>query len=277
MNIPIARGRDFDSRDTAGATPVAIVNETMARRFWPGEEVLGKRLRLFYDKAPYRWRTIVGVVPDTRYRYDEPGRRRLVPQVFFRHEQEPDEPQWNSSKAFVSLVVRTAGEPAALATAVHAAIWAVDKDQPILHVETMDQVLWESVAAPRIYMLLLGIFAAIALVIASAGIYGVSAYAVVQRTREIGIRLAIGATSREILTLILRHGMLLMVVGAGIGVAGTLALTRVISGFLFGITVTDASTLVSVLLLFVAVALAATLIPARRAARIDPAVAFRHE
>ena len=164
-----------------------------------------------------------------------------------------------------------------MAAAVQAAIWAVDKDQPVLNLQPMEQILWQSVAAPRIYMLLLGIFAAIALVIASAGIYGVSAYAVVRRTREIGIRLAVGATPGQIVALVLRHGMVLILIGVGIGVAGSLALTKVISGFLYGITATDAPTFLAVLVLFAAVAFLSTYVPARRAARIDPTVAFRYE
>jgi putative ABC transport system permease protein len=164
-----------------------------------------------------------------------------------------------------------------MATAVQAAVWAVDKDQPILNVQSMEQILWRSVSEPRIYALLFGIFAVIALVIASAGIYGLSAYAVVRRTREIGIRLAVGATQGQILTLVLRQGMILVVVGVAIGVAGSLALTTVISGFLYGITATDFQTFLAVLLLFAAVAFLSTYIPARRAARIDPTVAFRSE
>lgn len=141
----------------------------------------------------------------------------------------------------------------------------------------MDQVLWEAAAAPRVYMLLLGIFAAIALVIASGGIYGISAYSVVRRTREMGSRLTLGATPGQILGLVLRHGLLFITIGAGLGVAGTLALTTVISGFLYGITATDAPTFLMVLLLFAVVAFSSTLIPARRAAAIDPTVAFRYE
>jgi putative ABC transport system permease protein len=153
----------------------------------------------------------------------------------------------------------------------------VDKDQPISNLQPMDQILWESAAAPRIYMLLLSSFAAIALAIASAGIYGLSAYAVVRRTRELGIRLALGATPGQILALVLRHGMLLSLIGVAVGLAGALALRRVMSGFVYGITATDASTFLAALLLFASVAFLATFIPARRAARIDPTVAFRYE
>ena len=244
----------------------------MARRFWPNEDAIGKRLRLYYDKDSQRWLSIIGIVRDPRYRYDE-----STPQIFLPHQQHPFRSLAYTREPFVSLIVRTASNPAGIATAVQSAIWAVDKDQPVVNIQPMEQILWQSVAAPRIYMLLLGIFAAIALVIACAGIYGVSAYAVVRRRREIGIRLAIGATPGQIVALILRHGMVLILIGVGIGVAGSLALTKTIAGFLHGITATDAPTFLAVLVLFAVVALLSTYVPARRAARIDPTVAFRYE
>jgi putative ABC transport system permease protein len=270
MDLPVIRGRGFNQQDTATSPPVAVVNETMARKFWPQEDAIGKRLRFYYDKNRERWLSIVGVVREVRYR----GRLMdPIPQVFVPGQQ----PFYKAQEPYISVVVRTAGDPAALLNAVQESIWAVDKDQPISNLQPMDQILWESAAAPRIYMLLLGIFAAIALVIASAGIYGLSAYAVVRRTKEIGIRLALGATRRKILSLVLRNGMLLILIGAGMGVAGALALTKVISGFLYGIAATDASTFIAVLLLFGAVAFVSTYIPARRSATIDPTVAFRYE
>ena len=272
LGISIVRGRDFDGRDTANSPPVALVNETMARRFWPNDDAIGKRLRLYYDKDAQRWLSIIGIVRDPRYRYDE-----STPQIFLSHQQHPLRSLAYTREPFVSLVVRTAGNPAGIATAVQSAIWSVDKDQPILNLQPMEQILWQSVAAPRIYMLLLGIFAAIALVIACAGIYGVSAYAVVRRRREIGIRLAVGATPGQIVGLILRHGMVLTLIGVVIGVAGSLALTKIIAGFLHGITATDAPTFLAVLALFAVVAFLSTYVPARRAARIDPTVAFRYE
>lgn len=272
LGISIVRGRDFDGRDTATSPPVALVNETMARRFWPKEDAIGKRLRLYYDKDSERWLSIIGIVRDPRYRYDE-----STPQIFLPQPQHPLRSLPYTREAVVSLVVRTAGNPAGIATAVQSAIWAVDKDQPVLNLQPLEQILWQSVAAPRIYMLLLGTFAAIALVIACAGIYGVSAYAVVRRRREIGIRLAVGATPGQIVALVLRHGMVLTLIGVGIGVAGSLALTKIITGFLHGIAATDAPTFVAVLALFAAVAFLSTYVPARRAARIDPTVAFRYE
>jgi predicted permease len=274
IDIPIVRGREFDRQDTANGVPVAIVNETMARQLWPNEDALGKRIQPYYDKDPQHWLTIVGVVRDVRYR----GRLfEPIPQVFVPGEQNPYKSLPYPQPPFVALVIRTAVEPAAMVAAVRDGIWAVDNDQPIWNLQPMNQVLWEAAAAPRMYMWLLGIFATIALVIATAGIYGLSAYAVVRRTQELGIRLALGATSRQILVMVVRQGMLLNLVGVVIGVAGSLALTKVISGFLYGITPTDGPTFLGVLLLFATVAFIATSLPARRAAGIDPSVAFRHE
>ena len=272
MGMPIARGRDFDAQDTATAPAVAIVNETMARRLWPDREAVGKRVRLYYDKDRQRWLTIVGVVRDVRYRG---ARIDPIPQVFVTSPQNPYKSLPYAQSPFVALVVRTATKPAAMIPAVQAAIWSVDKDQPVWNLQPMDQALWEAAAEPRIYMALLGTFAVIALIIASAGIYGLSAYAVVRRRQELGIRLALGATPRQILVLVLRHGMFLNVVGAGLGLAGALALGKTVAGFLYGITATDAPTFLGVLLLFATVALVATFLPARRAATIDPGLAFR--
>jgi putative ABC transport system permease protein len=274
MDIPILRGRDFDQRDTPKSLPVVIVNEMMARQFWPDGDAIGKRLRFYYDTDPKRWLSIVGVARDARYlgRLIEP-----IPQAFVPSQQSPYASLPYPRAPFISLVVRTANDPRSMIAAVRERIWAVDKDQPIADLQPMDQILQDSAAAPRMYMLLLGIFSAIALAIASAGIYGLSAYAVVRRTQEVGIRLALGATSGQILVLVLRRGMLLILLGGGMGVAGTLALRKIIARFLYGVTATDAPTFVGVLLLFVALAFLSTYIPARRAAAIDPTVALRCE
>lgn len=278
VGMTMARGRAFDARDTVNSPPVAVINESMARTFWPNDDAIGKRLRLYYDKDPHRWITVVGIVRDAHYRYEETGgRSRRYPSQFFLSQPQHPLNAMSPRSPFVSLVVRTAGDPAGVAASLRAAIWAIDKNQPILNVESMEGILWQSVAAPRIYTLLLGLFAAIALVIASAGLYGVSAYAVVRRTREIGIRLAVGATTRQILTLMLRHGLTLTTVGVVIGVAGAFALTNVISAFLFGISATDAPTVATVVVVFVTIAFVSTYIPARRAAKTDPTVAFRFD
>jgi ABC-type antimicrobial peptide transport system permease subunit len=200
-----------------------------------------------------------------------------VPQVFVPYQQEPYRSLPYPQAPFVSLVVRTATDPASLTAAMQAGIWAVDKDQPVLHIQTMDQALSQSLANRRVYLLLLGCFAAIALVMATAGIYGLILYAVARRTQEMGIRVALGASVARILALVLRNGMLLTSIGVILGIAGSLALTKVISGLLYGVTATDTPTYIAMVLLFAAVAFMATLIPARRAATIDPAVAIRHE
>ena len=272
LNVGVVRGRRFDARDTAQSLPVAIVNETMARMFWPNDDPIGKRLRLYYDRDLRHWITVVGVVRDARFRY-EPA----APQIFLPDLQRPYESLPYEKSPFVSLVVRVSGEPTALASSLQTRVWGVDRDQPILHLQPLEQILWQSVAEPRVYAMLVGTFAAIALVIASTGLYALFAFVVVRRTREIGIRLAIGATSRQILTLVLRGGLKLTLVGAALGIAGALALSRVMEGFLHGITPTDPPTFAAVLALVATAAAVATLIPARRAARIDPVVAVRSE
>jgi putative ABC transport system permease protein len=270
MDISLLEGRPFNESDTAGSMPVAIVNEAMARKFWSPGQAIGEQLQFYYEKDRRRWLTIVGVVRDVRYhgRLHDP-----VPQVFVPSRQ----PFYDTLEPLVSIVVRTSVDPVSLENAVRARIWAVDKDQPISNLQRMDRVLEEAAAAPRVYMLLFGAFAAIALVIASAGIYGASAYAVVRRTHEMGIRLALGATPAQALVLVMRQGLLLTLIGAGIGVAGALAFSRVISGFLQGIAATDAVTYATAIGCFTGVAIVSTYIPARRVTAIDPTVALRAE
>ena len=270
MDIPLVTGRLIDGRDTAGSAPVAVVNETMARRFWPMETAVGKRVRFYYDKEPNRWLTIVGVVRDVRYR----GRlMEPAPQVFVPTEQ----PFYRAQGESISVVVRTSGDPAALSGTIQSRIREADADLAILNLQLLAQTLGDEVAEPRIYTLLLSVFAVSALVIATAGIYGMSAYAVVRRTREIGIRMAMGATPAQILGLVLRNGMGLSVIGVGIGIAAALGLTSVVSSFLYGVTARDLPTFLAAALLFASVAFAATFIPARRAARIAPTVALRYD
>jgi predicted permease len=270
MDIPVVRGRGFDERDTAASAPVAVINEVMARQFWPQGNAIGKRLQFYYDKNRARWLSIVGVTRDVRYRGRLAG---PAPQVFVPDRQ----PFYKALDQSISLVVRTVGDPTPFEGAVRSQIWAIDKDQPISNLEPMDRVLWESAAAPRVYMLLVGSFAVIALVIAGGGIYGVSAYAVIRRTREIGIRIALGATSGQMLRVVVRRGMLLFLTGAIIGNAASLALGKVLSRVLYGVAPTDPSAFAGVMLLFGAVAFLSTYVPGRRAARIDPVAAFRSE
>jgi predicted permease len=269
VGIPIVQGRAFDARDTSGSAAVAVVNETMARAFWPQENPIGKRLRFYYERDRPRWLSVIGVAKEVRYRgrAEEP-----MPQVFISNVQ----PFYKAQDPMVSLIVRTRTDPEALLPAVRAQIWSVEKDQVILRLQSLDTVLWQRSAGSRAYALLVSIFAAIALVIAGAGVYGSNAYAVTRRTQEIGIRLAMGATSRQILRLVVGQGMIVVAIGLALGLAGSLALARITSRFVAFVTATDPGILAGVVLLFALVALVSTLVPARRAMKTDPAVAFRH-
>jgi putative ABC transport system permease protein len=270
LGIPIVRGRGFDRRDTWRSLPVAVINETMARTTWPGRDPLGQRMRLFYDRDPHRWLTIVGVVRDVVFRYESSG-----PQVFLPEAQRPYRSLPYAKSASVSFAVRTSADPGTAASAVRSAIWSIEKNQPIRNLQPLDQILWRSVAESRVYALLVGLFAAIAFVIAATGIYALCAFMVARRTPEIGIRLAIGATHGQILSLVLRGSLGLTLAGVGGGIAAALALSRVLTGILHGVAATDAPTIASVVLIFMAVAAIATYIPARRASRIDPTFAVR--
>jgi putative ABC transport system permease protein len=268
------RGRGFDERDTASGLPVVVVNEAMARQFWPDADPMGKRIRLYYDKDQKHWLSVVGIAGDVRYRgWDfEP-----IPQVFVPYQRNPYRLLPYAQSPYLSLVVRTTADPTNLIKAAQTRIWAVDKDQPISAIQTMEQALSDSVANRRVYLVLLSVFAVIALLMAASGIYGLVSYTVARRTQEMGIRVALGATTGKVLALVIRQGMFLTLIGVAIGAAGSLVLTKIISGLLYGITPTDPSTFVGTALLFAAVALIATYIPARRAATIDPTVAFRYE
>jgi putative ABC transport system permease protein len=269
LGIPLQRGRFFDTRDSADAPPVMIINRRLAEQFWPGEDPTGKRLKIGPADSPNAWAIVVGVVGNVRQAglYGE-----LLPEFYTPYMQE--------RRPFVAprdLVVRVNGDSAALVGAVREAVWAVDKDQPISNVRTMDQVFAAAVSRERFQMLLLALFAALALVLACVGLYGVISYAVAQRTHEIGVRMALGAQSRDVLSLVIRQGMVLTIAGLLVGIAVGLAATRVMSDMLFGVTATDAVTFVSAGVLLVIVAFLACYVPARRATKVDPLVALRYE
>lgn len=274
MGMMIRSGRAFDRSDTTTSVPPVVINETMARRFWPGENPLGKRIHFYYDRNPQRWLRVVGVVRDARYggRDYEP-----VPQTFVPFQTNTYESLPYAQQPYVSLAIRTQVDAASLARVVQERIWAVDKDQPIAQIETAEEALSQSVANRRIYLLLVGAFAVIALLVAASGVYGLISYAVERRTREMGIRVAVGATKARILSLLISRGMLLALVGVVAGIAGSMLLTKTISGLLYGITPTDPSVLTATSLLFLAVAFLAALIPANRAATVDPTAALRCE
>jgi putative ABC transport system permease protein len=264
LQIPLISGRFFNDQDNDNSTKVVIVNQTMARHLWPGESPLGRKITIWRDEQFAR--EIVGVVGDTkRALEDEADQQMYVP-----HAQDSD---WGA----MSLVVRTKGDPLSVATATRAEIRSVDKGIPVYNVRTMNDVLATSVAQRRMSMLLLSAFAGVALLLAMIGIYGVTAYYVTQRTQEIGIRIALGASVGDVMTLVLQSGMLLAVAGVALGLAGAFALTRLLASLLFGVTPTDALTFAAVSFSLLSTALVACYLPARRASRIDPLVALRYE
>ena len=271
MNVPLRAGRYFDSRDNEQSMPVAIINETMARQYWPGEIALGRRFKIGDPNEPGKqWKQIVGIVADIRQMgLDEP----VKAEMYFPYEQITDWP-WFRPR---DLAIRTTGETSNLVSAVRQAIREVDQDQPVSNVATMAEVLGEEASQRRMGMIMLVGFAVLALLLASLGIYGVLAYFVTQHTNEIGVRLALGATPRNILFLVLKKGMGLTLIGVAIGIAASFAFTRWMSSLLFGVKAADPLTFVAVPLLLGVVALFACAIPARRATKVDPMVALRYE
>jgi predicted permease len=260
MHIPLERGRDFTETDRAGSLPVAIVNQSFARRFWPGEDPIGKRIRIG-DSA----REVVGVARDSRTRSldESPAPYFYLP---FLQYYQPN----------MTLEVRTAGDPAAMIPAIRREIAALDRDLPVQS-GTMEDALGLSLLPQRAGATLLGIFSVLGLVLASIGLYGVVAYAVAQRTRDLGIRVALGAEARDVYRVVLGHGVKLTMLGLLIGVGAALLLARLARGVLFGVSSTDPVTFGSVAAILAAVALLASFIPARRATRVDPMVALREE
>ncbi|MCI0486607.1 MAG: ABC transporter permease [Blastocatellia bacterium] len=263
MRIPLLKGRVFDAQDTVDTIDAAVISEAMAQRAWPDDDPIGKRLKWGTDG---KLMTVIGVVKDVRLAL----RLEARPQVYMPYSQVSIYPPSD-------LVVRTRTGPLSLAAAVRNEVWAIDKDQPVADISTMERVLSDSLARQRFNLLLLGVFAALALVIATVGIYGVMSYLVAQSTREIGIRQALGAEPLDVVKLVLGKGLALSLIGVVIGVAAALSLTRLMSSLLFGISATDPLTFVIVALLLIVVAAAACLIPARRAMKVDPMVALRYE
>lgn len=266
LEIPLLKGRALAEQDTAGSLKIALINKTMADQLWPREDPLGKRIKLSGDKDPQPWRTIVGVVSDvSQYALD----KQAPLQIYLPHEQ--------FATSFNTIVVKTEGDPAALSAAVRREILAVDKDQAVYQVTTLDQLTAQSILLRRFFMLLLIVFSSLALILAAIGIYGVMSYAVTQRTQEIGIRMALGAGALDVLRLMLSNGMRLAFAGVALGLAGAFSLTRLMAALLFGVQPTDALTFIAVSLMLIVVALLACYIPARRATRVDPMVALRYE
>jgi predicted permease len=275
MGIPILQGRDIAESDDLQAPGAVVVNEWLGKRHWPGENPLGKRITFDdRDKKPY-WLTVVGVVKNTVRSDWAAAEEGEVYLPYLQHHSYLEKPE--SYYSYLTLVVRTRLEPASLAPAVRRAIWSLDKSVTISQVQTMEQVVTQATARPRFYLLLLAAFASIALVLAAVGIYGVISYSVSRRTHEIGLRMALGAGEGDVLRLVVRQGMRVALAGAAAGLAGALVLTRLMSSLLYGVQSTDPATFLVVTLVLTGVAVVASYIPARRASRIDPLVALRHD
>jgi predicted permease len=268
LGIAIERGRPFMDEDNETAPGVAIVNQTLARQYWPDRDPIGQRIRTSSSPGspPQPWLSIVGIARDVRH-----TGLSTVP------EPELYEPYFQNADQGATLVVRTALDPASLIPTIRGEILKLDKDQPVYAIKSMEAVLSDSLLLNRLPMILLSVFATVALVLAAVGIYGVIAYSVVQRTHEIGIRIALGAATRNVLALVLKESGILTFTGLALGMAAALALTRLMATLLFGVTPTDLATFVGVSVVLALVALMASYVPARRAAKVDPVVALRDE
>jgi putative ABC transport system permease protein len=265
MGIPILMGRDFTDTDARDSMKVTIIDQRLAREYWPNESPLGKRVRFGPPEENRPWHTIVGVVGAVRQQSLDQTERNTV---YIPHAQD--------SMGDMTLTVRAAN-PEGLASAIRGQVKAMDPDQPITYMRTMNEILSRLVWQPRLYAILFGVFAAVALALASVGIYGVMAYSVSERTREIGIRVALGAERRDVLILVITRGMKLALIGAAIGLGASLALTRLMRSLLFEVSATDPLTFAGLAALLTAVAMLACYLPARRATKVDPMVALRCE
>jgi len=265
MGIPVIRGRDFADQDKADSKKVVVISEKTAQHYWPGQDPIGKRLKTGATTSRAPWREVIGVVKDVRQN-DFIAQPKM--QMYFDYRQLKD-------LAANALVVRTSVEPMSLGTSVRDAIWAVDKDQPVADIDTMDHIVSEAIARQRFSMLLLGIFASLALVLAAVGIYGVMSYSVAQRTHEIGIRMALGARRTDVLKMTVKQGLKLVSVGMMLGLVAAFLLTRVLASLLFGISATDPVTFIGISLVLLAVAVLASYLPALRATKVDPIIALR--
>ena len=268
MQIPLRAGRDFTPLDREGQTLVAILNQELVREFFPHENPIGVRIRWAGDGVA-RWMTVIGVVGDVKHS----GLNRPTDPAVYTPFSQSDE-GW---KRFMTIAIRTRDEPAGLIEEVKKQIWSVDGQIPVSDVHAMNDLIAVSLAQQRFNMLLLGLFAALALILAAVGIYGAMAYAVNQRRHEIGIRIALGARRSDVLRIVLGDGAKIALFGITSGIAGALVLTRLMASLLFEVKPTDPATFAGVAILLALVALAACYIPARRAMRVDPMVALRYE
>ena len=264
--MELVAGRGFTARDRAGAESVIVVNESFARQFWPDGNAIGGRLKRGRSAdSPGPWYTVIGVVNDVKqHGLAETG----IPEAYLSFRQVPSDQ--------MSVVVRSTAGFAAVAGALQRAVWDVDPNIPT-DVNSMRGRIGGTIAAPRFYTLLLSSFAAVALILASVGIYGTMAYTVGERTQEVGLRIALGAATTSVLKLVVRQGMTLAVIGAGVGVAGAMGTARLLESMLFGVEALDIPAFLSAVALLLGVALLACYLPARRATRIDPMNALRAE
>jgi putative ABC transport system permease protein len=273
MQIPLLRGRDFNDQDVMAAPPdpkhpefrrptVTVIDEEFARRYWPDEDPLGQQITFWGGKV-----TVVGIVRRVKMEGLNTDSNRV--QSYYPFNQNPS--------GSMSVVVRTIGDPTGLSNAVRQQVLAIDPDQPIYSVQTMGQIWTDSIAPDRLFLMLLGTFATVALILAAVGIYGVMAYSVTQRTHEIGIRMALGAAQSNVLGMVIRQGMKLALAGLGLGLVGAWLVTRTMSSLLFGVSATDPLTFVVISLALAGVALGACFLPARRATKVDPMIALRYE
>ncbi len=265
MGIPVLKGRGFTDQDRAGAPPVIIVNETLARKYWRNQDAVGKRMRFTgpIDRSP--WIQVVGVVKDVKHELNLP----VTEEYYLPHAQD----SWGA----MVVVAKTRVEPVTLAAAIRQEVAAIDKDQPVFDVRTMREVRAISLALYSFSSVMLTIFGGVALLLAAIGIYGVMFYAVTQRTQEIGIRMALGARAMDVVKLVVKNGMSLALIGVAVGLAGAYALTRLLASLLVDVTPTDAVTFSIVTALLLLIALVACYLPARRATKVDPLVALRYE
>jgi len=269
LRIPLVRGRGLAEDDLVGRARVAVINETMARRYWPDQDPIGARFTLDDGlDAPVE---VVGVVGDVRHFGPE---NAPYPEVFVPLAQSLG---LDSSAHVMSLAVRSEAHPVALADSVREVVRSLDRDVPLFAVRTLPEAVIQSLDERRVYLGLLGAFAAVALLLATLGVYGVASYTVAQRTHEFGLRMALGAQARDVRRLVLAGGLKLTAVGMGAGLAGALVLTRVLTGFLYEVSPADPPTLAAVVALLTGSALLASYLPARRAARVDPSRALREE
>jgi putative ABC transport system permease protein len=265
MGIPIVRGRDFTDQDNADSKDVVVISEKTAQHFWPGQDPIGKRLKPGSSTSKSPWREVIGIVKDVRQN-DLIAPPKM--QMYFTYRQ-------LKNIAANALVIRTTIEPLSLAGSVRNAIWSVDKDQTVADIDTMDHIVAGAVARQRFSMVLLGIFAALALLLASVGIYGVMSYSVAQRTREIGIRMALGARRADVLQMTVRQGLKLVGAGMILGLGAAFLLTRVMATLLYGISATDPMTFIGISVVLLVVAILASYVPALRATKVDPITALR--